>query len=85
MNTRSTLLHKSATAALAGALALSLAACQGEEPAFEAGAEDMSEGELVVDGQEPDEIAVDLPETPVTPVTEDEEGAEEAPAEAETE
>ena len=80
MNTRSTILRKSATAALAGAFALSLAACQAEEPTYEADAEDMSGGDLVV-VPEDEGVAVDLPETPMTPVAEGEAAAEEPAAE----
>ncbi len=79
MNTRSTMLRKSATAALAGAFALSLAACQAEEPTYEADAEDVSGGDLVV-VPEGEGVEVELPETPMTPVAEGEEAAAEEPA-----
>lgn len=81
MNTRSTSFRKSATAALAGAFALSLAACQAQDDTtYEADAVDESGGDLVV-VPEDEGVAVDLPETPMTPVAEGEEAAEEAPAE----
>lgn len=59
----------------AAALALSLAACgEREEPTYEADAEDLSGGELIVSEATPG-IPVDLPETPMTPVPEGEAGA----------
>jgi len=50
--------------------ALALAACGGEEaePAYEADATDESGGELIVTDPEETGVAVDLPETPMTPV-----------------
>ncbi len=66
---------------LAGVVAL--AACQAEEPAFEADAEDLSGGELVV-VPEGEGVDVELPEVEMTnaPVEEGMEAtAEEAPAE----
>lgn len=56
---------------LPGAFALALAACQAEEPTYEADAEDLSGGELVVSPEDPDAVAVDLPETPMTPAPEE--------------
>ncbi|MBY6127559.1 hypothetical protein KUW15_02400 [Qipengyuania aquimaris] len=58
--------------------ALALAACGGEaeEPTYEADAEDMSGGELIVTEEDPDAVPVDTPDTPMTPVPE--EGAEPA-------
>ena len=59
----------------AAALALSLAACsEPEEPTYEADAEDLSGGELIVSEATPG-VPVDLPETPMTPVPEGEDGA----------
>ena len=56
--------------------ALALASCGGEaeEPTYEADAEDMSGGELIVTEEDPDAVPVDTPDTPMTPVPE--EGAE---------
>ena len=56
--------------------ALALAACgvEAEEPTYEAYAEDMSGGELIVTEEDPDAVPVDTPDTPMTPVPE--EGAE---------
>ncbi|QZD91388.1 hypothetical protein K3162_07325 [Qipengyuania xiapuensis] len=59
--------------------ALALAACGGEaeEPTYEADAEDMSGGELIVTEEDPDAVPVDTPDTPMTPVPEEgDEGAE---------
>jgi hypothetical protein len=82
MNTRSASpLRKTATGVLAGAFALSLAACQAQEDTtYEADAVDESGGDLVV-VPEGEGVAVDLPETPMTPVAEGEEAAEEPAAE----
>ena len=63
-------LRSAAFASLAGAFALSLAACQAEEPSFEADAEDMSGGELIVAPEDAEGVDVELPETPMTPVAE---------------
>ena len=59
----------------AAGLAFSLAACgEREEPTYEADAEDLSGGELIVSEATPG-VPVDLPETPMTPVPEGEAGA----------
>lgn len=61
--------------------ALALAACGGSEtePTYEADATDQSGGELIVTDPSETGVAVDLPETPMTPVP-----AEETPAPTET-
>ena len=61
---------------LAAVAAVGLAGC-GEEPAkeYETDVVDESGGELIVDELNPDAVDVNLPETPMTPVPE-----EEAPA-----
>ncbi len=59
----------------AAGLAFSLAACgEREEPTYEADAEDLSGGELIVSEATPG-VPVNLPETPMTPVPEGEAGA----------
>ena len=67
-------------AAVVGAFALSLAACQSEEVELEADAEDLSGGELITTPVDAEGVEVDLPETEMTPVAE--EGIEAADAEA---
>ncbi|TIX48873.1 hypothetical protein [Alteraurantiacibacter aquimixticola] len=71
-------------AALLGSAALTLAACQAEEPEFEVDATDESGGELIA-VPEGEGVQVDLPETEMTPVVEgaaaEDAMAEEAPAE----
>jgi hypothetical protein len=66
---------------LSTATALALAACGGEEaePAYEAGATDEGGGELIVTDPAETGVAVDLPETPMTPVP-----PEDSPSPAET-
>ena len=61
--------------------ALALAACGGEaqEPTYEADAEDMSGGELIVTEEDPEAVPVDLPETEMTNVP-DKETGEDPPA-----
>ncbi|MFL0354892.1 hypothetical protein ACI5KX_00315 [Erythrobacter sp. GH1-10] len=56
----------------AAVLALAVAACSGEEEqkTYEVGAEDVGGGELIAREADPDEVEVDLPETPMTPVPE---------------
>jgi len=71
---------KSARALVPALAALALVACTAEEeaPTYEADAEDLSGGELIVNPEDPAAVDVDLPETEMTPVPE---GAEEAPVE----
>ncbi len=65
----------SALLPMAAALAFTLAACQAEETTYEADSEDMSGGELVVSEDNAEAVDVDLPETAMTPVAEDEAAA----------
>ncbi len=55
-------------AAMIGAFALSLAACQSEEVELEADAEDMSGGELITTPVDAEGVDVELPETEMTNV-----------------
>lgn len=55
-------------AAMMGAFALSLAACQSEEVEMEADAEDLSGGELITTPVDAEGVDVELPETPMTNV-----------------
>lgn len=62
---------KSLAFAPAVGLALTLAACgvaEEEAPTYEAGVTDVGGGELIVTEETPGAVAVDLPETPMTPV-----------------
>lgn len=61
-----------AATALPLTAALALAACGGqpEETTYEADAEDVSGGELIVTEQDPDAVPVDTPDTPMTNVPE---------------
>lgn len=69
-------------ALLAAAGLFGLAACGGEAPTdYETDVVDESGGELIVEDVDPDAVPVDLPETEMTSVPEDEAPAEEAPAE----
>lgn len=71
-------LAKAAVPALA---ALALAACgQQEEKTYEADAEDMSGGELIVTEQDPAAVEVDIPETEMTMVPGGEVEAQESEA-----
>lgn len=65
-------------AAMLGAFALSLAACQADEPTTEVDAEDMSGGELITTPVDAEGVDVNLPETPMTPVMVEEADAEAA-------
>ena len=71
-------------AALMGSAALALAACQAEEPEFEVDATDESGGELIA-VPEGEGVQVDLPETEMTPVVEEEGAMEGESMEAEGE
>lgn len=55
---------------LGAAFALSACAAEEEETTYEPAVEDISDGELQVAPQDPDAVPVDLPETPMTPVSE---------------
>lgn len=57
----------------AAVLALAVAACSGEEEGrtYEVGAEDRSGGELIAREPDSEEVKVELPETPMTPVPEE--------------
>lgn len=50
------------------------------EPAYEAGATDVSGGELIVRDPDPDAVPVNVPDTPMTEVPPDEQDAGAAPA-----
>jgi hypothetical protein len=55
--------------------ALALAACgpaEEEERNLEAGADDLSGGEFIVNEEDPNAVPVDTPEVPMTPVPESE-------------
>ncbi|NVE95128.1 hypothetical protein HUO12_09485 [Altererythrobacter sp. JGD-16] len=57
---------------------LAVAACnQAEEKSYEADAEDMSGGELIVSREDPNAVEVDLPDTEMTNVANDESEASE--------
>lgn len=58
-------------AALVGAFAISLAACQAEEPTMEPDAEDLSGGELITVPADAEGVDVNLPETEMTNVPAD--------------
>jgi hypothetical protein len=62
--------RKTFQVAFAFSAALALAACGGEEaePTYEAGVTDEGGGELIVTDPSETGVAVDLPETPMTPV-----------------
>ena len=62
--------RRSAITLLAGAAALALAACgqDDSEATYEAGVEDAGGGELIVTDADQPGVAVELPETPMTPV-----------------
>ena len=62
-------------ALLSLAAPLALAACAEEEPTYETDTTDVSGGELIVTEETP-AVDVELPETPMTPVPEDEAAAE---------
>ncbi|MBO6527516.1 hypothetical protein [Erythrobacter sp.] len=69
------------TAALPLAAALALVACgEAEDTTYEVGATDEGGGELIVSEEDPNAVEVDLPETPMTNVPE-----EDASADAEAE
>ena len=56
---------------LPGMAALALTACGSQDeppPTHEAGATDVSGGELIVSTPDPNAVQVELPETPMTPV-----------------
>ena len=65
--------------------ALALAACGGEpeEKTYEADAEDLSGGELIVTEKDPDAVPVDLPDTPMTNVPDESVPDEGVPEESE--
>lgn len=73
--------HKTLQLILCASAAFALAACGGEEPepTYEAGATDEGGGELIVTDPTETGVAVDLPETPMTPVP-----PEDSPSPAET-
>ena len=71
-------------AILASSAALALSACQVEEVTMEADAEDLSGGEFIVTPADAEGVKVNLPETPMTPATQEEIDAA-AAAEAESE
>lgn len=67
-----TKLHTIARSILPLGAALALAACgEAEETTYEADAEDLSGGELIVTEEDPDAVPVDTPDTPMTPVPEE--------------
>lgn len=69
---------------LAPALAFALAACGADEEktTYEAGATDVSGGELTVTEQKPGEVKVDVPDVAMTPVPDATIGTTEVAAEA---
>ena len=63
--------HAFAKTLLPAAAMLTLAACGGQDESqepYEAGATDVSGGELIVSTPDPNAVPVRLPETPMTPV-----------------
>ncbi|MXO88321.1 hypothetical protein GRI32_06175 [Altererythrobacter aestuarii] len=66
---------------MAGVFALSLAACQAEQPTYEADAEDVSGGDLIVSPDDPANVPVNVPETPMTPVPDETASAADTAAE----
>ena len=68
------ILRTVARPAIPAMAALMLAACGGaeEETTLETDVEDLSGGDFIVTEEDPDAVPVDLPETPMTPVPEDE-------------
>ncbi|QFT76647.1 hypothetical protein [Erythrobacter sp. THAF29] len=68
-------MSKYLTIPLAAILSLGIIGCSGEQEreakTYEVGAEDLGGGELIAREVDPDEVPVDLPDTPMTPVPEE--------------